>query len=78
MAETELVEDGSLLGRFGGEKPPAAPWFDAVLAIEPVRSFFDVDGAQIELLTWGEVGRPGLRFRHGNAPQAAWWSFNAP
>lgn len=78
MADTELVEDGSLLGRFGGEKPPAALWFDAALAIEPERSFFDVDGAQVELLTWGEVGRPGLLFLHGNAAHADWWSFIAP
>ena len=35
MADTELVEDGSLLGRFGGERPPAAPWFEAVLARNP-------------------------------------------
>jgi len=78
LADTEMVEDGSLLGRFGGERPPAAPWFEAVLAIEPERSFFEVDGANIELLTWGEVGKPGLLFLHGNAAHADWWSFIAP
>ena len=78
MAESEMVEDGSLLGRFGGARPPAAPWFDAVLAIEPERSTFEVDGAAIELLTWGEVGKPGLLFLHGNAAHADWWSMIAP
>ena len=70
--------DGTLLGRFGGERPPAAPWFEAAIARKPERSFFAVDGAQIELLTWGEVGKPGLLFLHGNAAHADWWSFIAP
>lgn len=78
MSDPVLLDDGTLLGRFGGERPPAAPWFDAVLAIEPERSTFDVDGAAIELLTWGEVGRPGLLFLHGNAAHADWWSVIAP
>jgi pimeloyl-ACP methyl ester carboxylesterase len=70
--------DGTLLGRFGGERPPAAEWFVEALAVEPERSSFAVDGAAIELLTWGEVGKPGLLFLHGNAAHADWWSFIAP
>ena len=70
--------DGTLLGRFGGERPPAPEWFTAALAREPERSRFDVEGASIELLTWGEVGKPGLLFLHGNAAHADWWSFVAP
>jgi len=70
--------DGTLLGRFDGERPPAADWFLAALAVEPERSTFDVEGAAIELLTWGEVGKPGLLFLHGNAAHADWWSFIAP
>lgn len=70
--------DGTLLGRFDGEVPPRAPWFAQAIADEPERSFFEVDGAAIELLTWGEVGRPGLLFLHGNAAHADWWSFIAP
>lgn len=72
------MDDPSLLGRFGGEKPPAAQWFTDALAVEPERSTFEVDGAAIELLTWGEVGQPGLLFLHGNAAHADWWSFIAP
>lgn len=68
----------SLLGRFGGERPPAAEWFDAALAIKPERSTFTVEGSAIELLTWGKVGNPGLLFLHGNAAHADWWSFIAP
>ena len=70
--------DGTLLGRFGGEKPPAAAWFTDAIAQEPERSSFEVEGTSIELLTWGEVGMPGLLFLHGNAAHADWWSFIAP
>lgn len=70
--------DGTLLGRFDGEVPPRADWFAEAVAHEPDRSFFEVEGAQIELLTWGAVGKPGLLFLHGNAAHADWWSFIAP
>lgn len=79
MADSiELEDDGTLLGRFGGARPPAAPWFEQVLGIAPERSWFEADGAKIELLTWGEVGKPGLLFLHGNAAHADWWTFIAP
>lgn len=68
----------SLLAPFHGEKPPAPAWFDAALAVAPERSRIPVDGAEIELLTWGEVGKPGLLFLHGNGAHADWWSFIAP
>ena len=35
-------------------------------------------GADIELLTWGTRGKPGLLFVHGNSAHADWWSFIAP
>ena len=68
----------SLLAPFQGERPPAPAWFDAALALAPERSRVAVDGAAIELLTWGEVGKPGLLFLHGNGAHADWWSFIAP
>ncbi|OYY92143.1 MAG: hypothetical protein B7Y45_01075 [Sphingomonas sp. 28-66-16] len=69
---------GSLLGRFGGERPPAAAWFVDALAIEPERHRIAVSGTEIELLTWGTLGQPGLLFLHGNGAHADWWSFIAP
>ena len=78
IASLDPAYDGTLLGRFGGEKPPAARWFAEAIAHEPERSAFEVEGASIELLTWGEVGKPGLLFLHGNAAHADWWSFIAP
>jgi pimeloyl-ACP methyl ester carboxylesterase len=68
----------SLLAPFKGQKPPAPAWFDAAIAHEPERSLIEADGANIELLTWGEVGNPGLLFLHGNGAHADWWSFIAP
>lgn len=68
----------SLLAPFHGETPPAPAWFDAALAIAPECSRIPVEGAEIELLTWGEVGKPGLLFLHGNGAHADWWSFIAP
>ncbi|MGZ8407707.1 MAG: alpha/beta fold hydrolase [Caulobacteraceae bacterium] len=66
------------LARFAGEPPPAPEWFTKALAVEAERGFTQVDGANIETLTWGERGKPGLVFLHGNGAHAGWWSFIAP
>ncbi len=44
----------------------------------PSAQFIDVRGAAIETLAWGERGKPGLLFMHGNGACADWWSFIAP
>lgn len=66
------------LAAFKGEKPAAPHWFDAALQRTPQRSWTPVDGARIETLTWGEVGKPGLLLLHGNRAHADWWNFIAP
>lgn len=66
------------LAALGGARPPAPAWFEAALAQAPERSFVEVAGAKIELLTWGEIGKPGLLLLHGNSAHADWWSFIAP
>jgi pimeloyl-ACP methyl ester carboxylesterase len=71
-------EIASPLAPFAGAKPDAPPWFDEALAHEPERRLIPVLGADIELLTWGQVGKPGLIFVHGNSAHADWWSFIAP
>lgn len=63
---------------FGGEEPPAPQWFKDAVAQEPERSFVESLGSKLEVLTWGEVGKPGLLFVHGNSAHADWWSFIAP
>jgi pimeloyl-ACP methyl ester carboxylesterase len=71
-------EIASPLAPFNGQKPPAPAWFDAAIAKQPERRLIPVEGADIELLTWGEVGKPGLILVHGNSAHADWWSFIAP
>jgi pimeloyl-ACP methyl ester carboxylesterase len=66
------------LAKFDGEVPPAPAWFDTAVAKEPERTFVKSQGTDIELLTWGEVGKPGLLLVHGNSAHADWWSFIAP
>jgi pimeloyl-ACP methyl ester carboxylesterase len=75
MADIKPV---SMLAPFKGEKPPAPDWFTRVTAEKPERQTFQVEGAEIELLTWGKVGAPGLLLLHGGMAHADWWSFIAP
>jgi pimeloyl-ACP methyl ester carboxylesterase len=66
------------LAEFGGAVPPAPPWFAQAIAVESEQSRIIVDSAEIEMLTWGERGKPGLLLLHGNGAHADWWSFIAP
>jgi pimeloyl-ACP methyl ester carboxylesterase len=68
----------SPLGRLGGARPPAPAWFDEALANAPERSLVATPRGGVEMLTWGERGKPGLLFVHGNRAHADWWSFIAP
>ena len=71
-------EIASPLAPFAGAEPERPAWFADALAREPERTFVPVKGANIELLTWGKVGDPGLILVHGNSAHADWWSFIAP
>lgn len=66
------------LAHLGGERPPAPDWFETALRRTPERSVIAAAGVDIELLTWGEPGRPGLLLIHGGMAHADWWSFIAP
>lgn len=66
------------LARFVGARPPAPAWFDRALARAPQETRIRAAGAEIETLTWGDVGKPGLLFMHGNGAHAGWWRFIAP
>jgi pimeloyl-ACP methyl ester carboxylesterase len=80
MADGQTLppEISAPLARFKGARPPAPAWFEWAIAQAPRRSTFEAEGAPIELLTWGQVGKPGLLFLHGNGAHADWWSFIAP
>jgi pimeloyl-ACP methyl ester carboxylesterase len=67
-----------VLAPYGGEQPPAPAWFEWAISQAPERSTYVVEGGDIELLTWGERGKPGLLFLHGDSAHADWWSFTAP
>jgi len=71
-------EIGSPLAPFKGAAPPCPAWFTHALAQAPERTRFPALGAEIELLTWGAPGKPGLILVHGNGANADWWSFIAP
>ena len=68
----------SPLAHLAGGRPPAPAWFDAALADRPERTTISAAGVEVELLTWGERGRPGILFIHGGMAHADWWSFIAP
>ena len=68
----------SMLAAFNGARPPAPAWFTAAVAELPERAHITVAGARIEVLTWGERGKPGLLLLHGGMAHAEWWSFIAP
>jgi pimeloyl-ACP methyl ester carboxylesterase len=62
----------------GGRKLAAPAWFTAALAQAPERTVVAFDGVEIEVLAWGERGRPGVLLLHGFTAHADWWSFIAP
>jgi pimeloyl-ACP methyl ester carboxylesterase len=66
------------LAQFRGAKPRAPDWFNEAIAVEPERFSVQAAGAKIEVLAWGDRGKPGLIFVHGNSAHADWWSFIAP
>lgn len=62
-----------------GQECEATPaWFDTAVADAPERTRFESAGADIELLTWGERGKPGVLLVHGNGAHADWWRWTAP
>ena len=78
VASPKELNIQSPLAPFKGERPEAPSWFDKALQRSPERSWTPVQGARIETLAWGQVGKPGLMLLHGNRAHADWWSFIAP
>lgn len=58
-----------------GEQPQ---WLQRSLAAEPEQRTISVADCDINLLVWGESGRPGIVLVHGGAAHAHWWSSIAP
>ncbi len=68
----------SPLAVLAGVAPPAPVWFTDALRVTPEERRVTVAGASLETLIWGDVGKPGLIFLHGNGAHAGWWRFVAP
>jgi pimeloyl-ACP methyl ester carboxylesterase len=66
------------LAAYDGRKIPGPAWFVSSIARIPEATRVEVDGAQLEMYTWGRQGAPGLLFLHGNKAHAGWWNFIAP
>jgi len=66
------------LAAFAGEKPPAPGWFTRAMSELPESGSVEVEGANIEFFTWGDVGKPGILLIHGNFAHAHWWGPLAP
>ena len=67
-----------LLAPYAGDRPPAPGWYEMLRGEQPEESRVTVDGAGIEVLAWGERGRPGILLVHGNRAHARWWGPVAP
>ena len=48
------------------------------LGIEPEQRTIQVEGCDINLLVWGDPGKPGIVLIHGGAAHARWWAPIAP
>lgn len=67
-----------MLDSYGGERPWAPEWFIAAQELTAERITFPVEGCEIELVCWGERGRPGILLLHGSMAHAEWWAAVAP
>lgn len=64
------VARGAVPSAESGDK---GDWLETILAMPVERSWVEVAGARLELLSWGERGAPGILFAHGFAANADWW-----
>jgi pimeloyl-ACP methyl ester carboxylesterase len=74
----DVTADQFLLAHLNGARPAAPAWFERAVAQVPERSTLAFEGATLEVLSWGSVGKPGLLLLHGGMAHADWWSFIAP
>jgi pimeloyl-ACP methyl ester carboxylesterase len=73
---TQITEAPSphVLAPFHGERPPAPAWFNKAIAAPFETVPLTCNGAGLDLLCWGERGKPGFLLLHGNNAHARWWS----
>lgn len=61
------------LAGLDGKRPPAPEWFNRALEQSCTQLRAEADGAGIEVVAWGEIGRPGILLIHGSMAHARWW-----
>jgi pimeloyl-ACP methyl ester carboxylesterase len=62
------------LAQFDGRVPLRPEWFERAIAVPFETSIVEWEGAKLELLCWGDRGKPGIFLLHGNRAHAHWWS----
>lgn len=72
------TDDARPLEAWGDRPPPAQAWFQKTTAVRPAPGRLKIRGAEIETLSWGRRGDPGLLLAHGARAHADWWSHVAP
>ena len=60
----------------GARATPA--WLPPLLEQRPASLSVRSNGTELNLLVWGERGRPGLFLLHGAGANAHWWDWTAP
>lgn len=53
-------------------------WFWQYVETESKSQYVEVEGVDVNYLTWSDAGNPGLLFVHGHNAHAHWWDFIAP
>jgi pimeloyl-ACP methyl ester carboxylesterase len=53
-------------------------WYDRALNTPSENGRVSVDGVDINYVTWGTVGKPGIVLVHGSNAHLEWWRFVAP
>ncbi len=53
-------------------------WFWDAIEVPSTAAKVEVDGSDINYLSWSPAGKPGLLFIHGHNAHAHWWDFIAP
>lgn len=66
------------LADYDGQRPPAPAWFTAAQGQPFERLSLRVSGCDLELIAWGERGKPGILLLHGSMAHAQWWCAIAP
>lgn len=56
----------------------APRWFVEAVAAAPVTRMIKAVDACLEVLSWGDPGKPTLLLLHGKEASADWWRFTAP